>query len=148
MTSEDLSRIFSVHVADILLRPAHPSSEHLASNDLSTSEAWIKHLSDRQSMENFVKEYSRRTIGEWGITLTVVEEPINLIDLCFAFERDDCDFSTERCDFRHVMCDEPNQCDNRECWFGHHTRRPIRSNRRPIEGKPTSLYRNVSYSIS
>ena len=135
VTSEDLSEIFSIHVADILFQPAHPSSEHLASNDQSTGEAWIKHLSDRRAMEDFVQKYSRSTIGDWKMSLNIVEEPISLIDLCIAFEKGSCEFSTDRCDFRHIMCDESDQCDDRTCWFGHHRRRPTTSIRRPIESK-------------
>ena len=136
-TSEDLSRIFSVPVADILLRPAHPSSEYLASNDQSTSEAWIKHLSDRRAMEDFVGKNSRRTIGQWEISLAVVEEPLSISELCKDFERGNCRHiqPSDTCHYKHILCDEPDECENRKCWLGHSQERLITSDERPVEGK-------------
>ena len=140
MTSEELSKIFSVHVADILFRPAHSQRAHLASADESTGEAWIKHLSDRRLMEDFVKKYSRTTIRGSEISLNIIEEPFNILDLCRDFENGDCRFSSEQCNYKHIICDESDQCMNVKCWFGHLRRRPITSIKRPAAGNKKKRY--------
>ncbi len=135
VTSDELSEIFSVHVADILLQPGDPSSSHLPYNDRSTSQAWIKYLSDRRAIQDLAKKYSRKTIRGFEIYCDVVPEPWNTTELCLNFEKGDCTFPADRCHYKHILCNEPDSCDNRKCWFGHHRRRLITSIRRPEEGK-------------
>jgi len=135
VTSDELSEIFSVHVADILLQPGNQSSSHLASRDESTSEAWIKNLPDQQSARDFAKKYSRLIIRGSKVYCDVVQEPFNITELCTDFERGDCKYPADRCHYKHIMCSEPDECDNSKCWFGHHRRRLITSIRRPVEGE-------------
>ena len=135
VTSEELSNRFSVHVADILLRPANPESAHLVSDNESTAEAWIKHLSNRRSMEDFVKKYSRSVIRGCEIFLDIVEEPFSISELCRDFERGVCGRSADRCFYKHINCDAPDDCDNVKCWFGHSRKRSLSSDKQPIEGE-------------
>ena len=83
---EELSRRFSVHVTDILFRPINSQSAHLASADESTSEVW---------MEDFVKKYPRTTIRGSEISLDIIEESLDILDLCRDFENGNCRYSSQ-----------------------------------------------------
>jgi hypothetical protein len=135
VTSEELSFIFQVHVADILLRPGYQLSPYLASDDRLESEAWIKHMSDQQTARDLAKKHSNVEIRGFKIYCDVIQEPLNKSELCRDFERGDCQYSTEECYYKHIMCDEPDECENKECWYGHNKKRQITSDRRPILGK-------------
>ena len=134
VTSDELSDIFSVHVADIILQPGHPLSSHLASNDYSMSEAWIKCFSDKQSADTFVKKYDKMKLRGFDILCKVVQEQFSISELCKDMEKGVCKYS-DQCNYKHVMCNEPNDCENRECWYGHSEKRSVISNKRPTEGK-------------
>jgi hypothetical protein len=134
VTSDELSKIFSVHVADILLQPGDPLSSHSASKDFSMSEAWIKNCSDQRSAQTFVKKYAKIKIREFEINCDVVKEPFIVSELCRELENGICKFASDRCNYKHIMCDEPDECDNERCWYGHSKKRSIKSIRRPMEG--------------
>jgi hypothetical protein len=135
VTSDELSAIFSVHVADILLQPGDQLSSHLASNDFSMSEAWIKHLSDQRSAQAFSKKHDKMNIRGFEIRCDVVQEPVNVSELCREMETGVCKYSSDQCDYKHIMCREPNECENRECWYGHSKKRSVTSNKRPVESE-------------
>jgi hypothetical protein len=137
ITSEELSVIFSVHVADILLRPGYQLSSHLATKDLSMSEAWIKHLSNQQAVQDLAKKHSNIEIRGFKIQCHVVQEPLNILELCRHFEKGQCEFAGNSCNYKHIMCSEPDICDDKKCWYGHSKKREITSDRRPAEGEYT-----------
>ena len=73
-----------------------PQSAHLASANESTSEVWMKHLSDRRLMEDFVKKYSRTTIRGSEISLDIIEEPLNILDSCRNFQNRNRRYSSQQ----------------------------------------------------
>lgn len=136
-TSEELSVIFSVHVADILLRPGHQVGSHLATKDLSMSEAWIKHMSNQQTAQDLAEKHSNVEIRGFKIHCHVVQEPLSVSELCRNFETGECEYPPNLCNYKHIMCNEPDICDNKKCWYGHSKKRQIVSNRQPTQGEYT-----------
>jgi hypothetical protein len=86
-------------------------------------------------MQDFIKKYSRKTIRGIEVDFNVVEEPFSTAELCREFEKGDCRYPADQCNYKHIMCNEPDECENKRCWYGHNRKRSVISDRRPIEGE-------------
>jgi len=134
ITSEELSLIFQVHVAYILLRPGDLVNEYSAPNDRLKSEGWIKNMSNQQTARNLAMKYSGVEIRGFKICCDVIHEPLNTAELCRDFEKGKCRFSSKQCYYKHIMCNKPDICNNDECWYGHSKKRQTTSKRQLIQG--------------
>ena len=135
VTSGELAKLFSVHAAEILLRPGHQLSSHLTSDDLSTSEAWIKHRFDQKTAQTLAEKYSEKRIRGVKIQCNVVQEPVSTSELCRDYEEGSCKYPSDQCNYKHIRCNEADVCENRKCWYGHSKNRKIKSDGRPMRSK-------------
>lgn len=141
VTTEELFLIFGIRVANILLRPGYQLNPHLAPKDRSESEAWIKHVGNQETARALASKHSGFNLRGFTICCDIIDEPLNISELCRDFEKGICSYSLgQQCIYKHIMCDEPSECKNKECWYGHNKKRLITSDRRPIQGKQTNRY--------
>ncbi|CAF1157811.1 unnamed protein product [Rotaria sp. Silwood1] len=138
ITSEQLSLIFEVHVADILIRPQAIPEENEISEMLPW-EASIKHSGNHQIVEKLVKKLGRRQLDSYTIQCECIQEEVHPSQLCEQFEIGQCKYQND-CNFKHWMCNEPDTCEDENCWFGHNERRTLKSNSRPRKER-NSTYR-------
>ena len=135
VTSKELSRIFEVHVAQILVRPGFNLEKYHMVHGHSSSEAWIKEV----GQEVDVRKLASRKSGEWlhgcQIRCEVILEPIEEQELCKHFEKGLCRYNP--CHYKHYQCSEQDTCENVECRLGHSKRRKTVSKTQSKEGKST-----------
>ncbi|CAF5182289.1 unnamed protein product, partial [Rotaria magnacalcarata] len=63
-----------------------------------------------------------------------------MFELCRDFEKGLCRFSSKSCHYKHITCDEPDDCENKDCHCGHNIKRQITSNRQ-IQSCEKNRYR-------
>ncbi|CAF3972183.1 unnamed protein product, partial [Rotaria magnacalcarata] len=67
VTSEELSSIFNVSVAHIVLQPGYQLNQHLVSNDQLNSEAWIKLIGDEKQTRDLAIKVSNKYLRLNGV---------------------------------------------------------------------------------
>ncbi|CAF4936692.1 unnamed protein product [Rotaria sp. Silwood1] len=130
VTSEDLSSIFKVNIANILVRPHNELDDHLVESDRRQVEAWIKEIPTEQLAIRLAKEKTGFDLRGFQIQCQATRAPVNPFDLCGRFQTGKCPFSIG-CDQKHIRCVEPITCKNTHCWYGHDKARRTRPARRP-----------------
>ncbi|CAF1527907.1 unnamed protein product, partial [Rotaria sordida] len=130
VTSEDLSSIFKVNIANILVRPHNELNDRLVESDRRQVEAWIKEIPTEQLALRLAKEKTGFNLRGFQIHCQATQAPVNPFDLCGRFQTGKCPFSIG-CDQKHIRCVEPIKCKNTHCWYGHDKARRTRPARRP-----------------
>ncbi|CAF1163774.1 unnamed protein product [Rotaria sordida] len=141
ITSEELSLLFDVHVADIILQPEYSLNEHLVKDDQLNSQAWIKNIGKEQTIRDLTIKKPQINLRGFQIHCNVINKPIYPFELCRNFELGKCEFSSQLCYYKHIICNQPNTCDNNQCHYGHSKKRQIISNKQNIEYCEKDLYR-------
>ncbi|CAF1455218.1 unnamed protein product [Rotaria sp. Silwood1] len=141
ITSEELSLLFDVHVADIILQPEYSLNEYLVKDDQLNSQAWIKNIDKEQNIRYLAIKKSQTNLRGFQIHCNVINKPIYQFELCRNFELGKCEFSSQTCNYKHIICNQPNTCDNNQCHYGHSKKRQIISNKQNIEYCEKDLYR-------
>lgn len=127
VTSEELSNIFQVDVADILIKPGYQLNEYLSSDDQRNSEAWIKPIDNQKSLIDLVNNKSKTNLRGFEIYCDIINEPYKISELCREFEKDACQYLQNQCYYKHILCDQPDSCKDEECHYGYSKNRPIQS---------------------
>ncbi|CAM2708528.1 unnamed protein product [Rotaria socialis] len=140
VTSEELSSIFDVPVAHIVLQPGCQLNQHLVSNDQLNSEAWIKLIGNEKQTRDLAIKISNKNLRDFEMHFDVIPEPFYMFELCREFEKGLCRFSSKDCHYKHITCDEPDNCKKKDCHCGHSRKRQITSNRQTQNCKK-NLYR-------
>lgn len=100
------------------------------------SEAWIKFPPEKQSLlNNVVKKTPGKTLRGFQMKCDIVEEPYNTYELCRDFEKGQCKRLSKECHYKHILCTQPNQCEDEECHYGHTDSRKTISKRQSGKGK-------------
>jgi hypothetical protein len=131
VTGEDLSTIFKVNIANILLRPFNELNNNLVEHDRIQAEAWIKEIGNEQAAHKMAKEKNGTDLRGFKIRCQAIRAPLNVSDLCERFQIGACLFSI-CCNMKHIRCVNEITCNNTQCWYGHDWQRTTKSERRPI----------------
>lgn len=134
ITSRTLSNFFKVPLYDILLKPGNQWIAASSSNGgCLLSEAWIKYT-DKQ-IDNEKPSTSVIYRGEAiNIEINRIQEPYENYELCPYFQKGSCSRLSSECYSKHILCDQPYNCDTSNCLYGHRRNPPIASNNK---GKST-----------
>jgi hypothetical protein len=131
VTGEELSNIFRVDVANILIRPYNELQNHLAEDNRKPVEVWIKDIGSNEFLQRLVKEKNESFLRDFRMQCQVIPAPVNHFELCELYQRGRCPFSIG-CRNKHIRCVKPVECANTQCWYGHDEQRSIHSKRPPI----------------
>lgn len=132
--SQELSNIFRVDIANILVRPHKKLYDHIAGNNRTQVEAWIYDVGDEQSAQQLANRKRGLILRGLKIQCQVIKVPLKVFQLCKQFEKGSCSFSIG-CIYEHIRCREPVTCQNTRCWYGHDRERVVKSENRPQSGK-------------
>ncbi|CAF2918022.1 unnamed protein product [Rotaria sp. Silwood2] len=127
VTSEELSQIFNIHIADIVIKPGYLPNEHLTSNDQIDSEAWIKNIGSEKLTRDLAIKNSKIKLRGLPIKCDVIHEPIHTFELCRNFKNGLCKYY-HKCQFKHIMCNQPENCLDEQCHYGHSKKRLVTLN--------------------
>ncbi|CAF3930113.1 unnamed protein product [Rotaria sp. Silwood2] len=130
VTGEDLSRIFRVDIANILIRPYNELNDHLVEDNRTQVEAWIKEIGSEQSAQKLAGEKNGFYLRGFKIQCQVIRVPLKIFELCRHFQQGTCSYSI-CCEMKHIRCVQPVTCENNQCWYGHDSERITKSIRRP-----------------
>ena len=108
------------------MRPAY---SYAAVVGRSNGEAWIKNISDCNTMKQLVSTYSGVILDRIAMQCKIVQEPVNIHELCVNFEKGICNYPSERCHYKHFICEQRDTCENVTCFLGHSTQRSCESKR-------------------
>ncbi|CAF3866485.1 unnamed protein product [Rotaria sordida] len=127
VTSEELSQIFNIHVADIVIKPGYIRNECLASKDQINSEAWIINIGNEKKIRDLASKNSKIKLRGLQIKCDVINEPVYPFELCRNFKTGVCKYQI-KCQFKHIMCNQPETCPDEQCFYGHNRKRQVTSN--------------------
>ncbi len=141
MTSEEISTLFQVPIAVILLYPCFGREQSRLDDGRSSSEAWIKNFSEEKTAQMLAKKKTGAFMRTNKIECKAMLEPIDgqERELCERFEKGQCPFTMDTCHFKHYSCSHPDTCDDINCWFGHTDKRTTVSSSR-IEYRKNLIY--------
>ncbi|CAF1360555.1 unnamed protein product [Adineta steineri] len=130
VNGNELSDIFRIDVANILIRPYNELQHHLVENNRTSRpvEVWIKDIGSNEVLQKLVNEKNGYCLRGCQIQCQVIRAPVNYFDFCKSYQEGKCSFSIG-CRKKHIQCVEPIECRNTRCWYGHDQRRVIRSDR-------------------
>jgi len=123
VTSEEISQIFEVPIATILLHPCFRLEQSHVANGRSSSEAWITNRKDEKTARALAEKKTGTFVRTNKIQCKAMLEPINEEELCENFQKGQCLYNMETCYYKHFSCSEPDTCDDEYCWFGHTNKR-------------------------
>ena len=109
-TGEDLSKLFDIPVEFILL-------------DTVKNEAWIKNIFRKDMAESKATRYNGTRLNNRAIKCQANVELIHIAKLCSYFRAGDCN-NGDRCSARHILCSNPINCSQKNCYYGHLKQRP------------------------
>ncbi|CAM4826376.1 unnamed protein product [Rotaria magnacalcarata] len=141
VTSEEVSSVFRVPIAKIILYPCYRLERNCVVNGRSSSEAWIKNVGDKQTTQNLAEKISGYFIRTNKIHCEAILEPINEQELCENFRKGICQYSWTQCHYKHYSCYEPDTCKDEYCCFGHNQKRTTISIDRPQYRSEDARYR-------
>jgi hypothetical protein len=147
VSSEELSSIFKVDIANILVRPYHELNNNLVESNRQQVEAWIKEIGNEQSAQRLATEKTGTDLRGFKIQSQAIRASLNIFDLCKHFQEGTCLFSIG-CNMKHILCVEPVDCNNTRCWYGHTSQRRTRSERRPTSSNRKQNNPRHSYRFS
>ncbi|CAF1333720.1 unnamed protein product, partial [Rotaria sp. Silwood1] len=127
VTGEELSQIFNKPVANIVIKPGFRRYESLASDKSVDSEAWINNIGDERQARNLANKNSNKTLHGFQIKCDVTSEPIYPFELCRNYRTGLCNYEI-KCFFKHIMCNQPENCPDEQCPYGHSRKRQVTSN--------------------
>ena len=138
ITSERLSNVFGIPIADILLYPCFDFEQTNVVDGRESSEAWIYGFEGYQHASMFAKNHDRQQIDSSRIEYEATLEPIEEMELCKKFQIGQCAFMND-CIYKHFTCDEPENCEDEACLYGHSIQRKTQSKERTKFRKKTCL---------
>ncbi|CAF1131778.1 unnamed protein product [Adineta ricciae] len=141
VTSEELANIFKVRIPFILVHPCFLIEQAHSTDARTTSEAWIKGVKDKADAQHIAEENNGKILRRNRIVCQVMQEEIDEDELCTNFLKGQCPYTNDTCHFRHISCDEPDTCENPDCWYGHTDVRPTRPHFRPPQRLEDARYR-------
>jgi hypothetical protein len=103
-----LSKKFNWSIRNILME----SSSDISSLPL---QCWLKVLDNRQTAEDFVRNWDGKTISGSRIVCDVEEDRL---ELCNKFRTGECSKTSEVCDWEHIPCTANGNCSS-DCPYGH-----------------------------
>ena len=128
VTGEELSNLFRVDVANILIRPYNESQKHLAEGDRNSVEVWIRDIGSSEFLQRLAKEKNESVLRGLRMQCRVVPVPVNSFELCEPYQRGRCSFAIA-CRKKHIRCVQPVECCDTRCWYGHDEQRRVHSKR-------------------
>ena len=131
ITSEEVSLIFRVPIARILLYPCYRLEQSRVVGGRSSSEAWIKMFSDEKTARMLAADKNGTLVRKNRIQCEAMLETINDEELCEPFQSGRCTYTANTCHYKHFSCSLPDTCDDQYCWLGHSDKRETISIRRP-----------------
>lgn len=141
MTSEEISNLFKVPIAVILLYPCFRLEQSHLADGRSSSEAWIKNFTDEKTARVLAQQKTGTFLRTNKIQCEAMVELINEDELCRLFEKGRCQYTIETCHYKHFSCSEPDTCEDENCWYGHSQQRITKSINRPEYRKNKIYYK-------
>ena len=123
VTSEEVSAVFEVPIAVILLYPCYQSERSRLVGGRSSSEAWIKNVGDEKTARALAESKTGTIVRTHKIQCEAMLESINEGELCKHFQIGQCFYTANTCHYKHFSCSEPDTCDDEYCWLGHTSKR-------------------------
>ncbi len=131
ITSEEVSSVFQVPIARILLYPCYRLEQSRVIGGRSSSEAWVKMFSDEKSARMLAEKKNGIIVRKNRIQCEAMLETINEEELCEKFQTGQCSYAADTCYYKHFSCSLPDTCDDEYCWLGHSNKRKTESIKRP-----------------
>ncbi|CAF1078081.1 unnamed protein product [Adineta ricciae] len=141
VTSEELADMFEVRIPFILVHPCFLIEQAHSTDARTTSEAWIKGFRDKADAQHIAEKNSGKTLRRNRIVCQVMQEEIDEDELCTKFLKGQCPYTNDTCHFKHISCDEPDTCENPDCWYGHTDVRSTKPHFRPPQRLEDARYR-------
>jgi len=139
ITSKEVSSIFQVPIARILLYPCYRLEQSRIIGGRSSSEAWIKMFPDEKTARILAEKKNRTLVRKNRIQCEAMLETIHEEELCGQFQTGQCSYTVDTCYYKHFSCSLPDTCDDEYCWLGHSNKRKTISIKRPQFRKKRSL---------
>jgi hypothetical protein len=140
ITSEEVSSIFQVPIAVILLYPCFLLEKSRIVGGRSSSEAWIKKIPDEKTARTLAEKKSGTLVRTNKIQCQAMLESINDEELCERFQIGQCPYTVDTCHYKHFSCSLQDTCDDEYCWLGHNDKRTTISVNRPEFRKKKFFY--------
>ncbi|CAF4364650.1 unnamed protein product, partial [Rotaria sordida] len=113
---------------DIVIKPGYIiRNECLASKDQINSEAWIINIGNEKKTRDLASKTSKIKLRGLQIKCDVINEPDYPFELCRNFKTGVCKYQI-KCQFKHIMCKQPETCPDEQCFYGHNRKRQVTSN--------------------
>jgi hypothetical protein len=131
VTSEEISSVFKVPIARILLYPCYRLEQSRVIGGRSSSEAWIKMFPDEETAHILAENKNGTLVSKNRIQCEAMLETINEEELCEKFQTGQCSYTVDTCHYKHFSCSLPDTCEDEYCWLGHSNKRKTESIKRP-----------------
>lgn len=136
ITSEKLSAVLQVPIANILLYPCFRCERENDREGRTSSEAWIYDFDQIETARKFAENANGKSVGSCRIECQAELEAVDVKELCEQFQVGRCPYIND-CRYKHYTCNEPDTCDDKDCWLGHSIKRATQSRQRPQYRKKT-----------
>ena len=114
VSAQQLASMFNVLVRQILIDTFHRA-------------AWIKDLETKECSGSLADQYRNQRLGEQRISCQAMREEIPVPELCSYFRLGTCK-RENGCNQKHVRCEDPAECINKDCYYGHDSNKKLRRN--------------------
>lgn len=131
VNSAEVSSIFQIPIARILLYPCYRLEQSRINGGRSSSEAWIKMFPDEKAARTLAQAKNGVFVRQNRIECEAMLETINEEELCENFQTGLCPYTTDTCHYKHFSCSLPDTCGDEHCRLGHSNKRKTVSIQRP-----------------